>query len=374
MMGMSDYEKRRLENMQRNHAIMVELGLEKKKKKRDEDKVSKKRKKRKKTTKNVAAARSKRTLRSRTTGSKGTNVLQMLVDTSSPKTKKKKKIVKRNPPISLAPPVGPLKTLKLEAPRATWRKGTSTKGWTLLDGVDPDECQMYLAGINANGDGWSGVKPQRDSRGVLFFSDHPDFRPNLSPKEVLHAGSFGGGYFRSIKSKVTNVTYENVHEELPENWVRGLDLNKMVCSDTYQINVNTYKADCGAKMQPKKDDPFGLNYWEMKHWINEQDPYGWFHWYCRFFQGRRSEDDARQISRWCKCTGPRGRWKRNLIAKVLKKGTTFDDFSVSPVVRQTLQHWAYRLSKHDFDQDVPIVRERGASYFPKSQLGLLKKK
>ena len=362
-MEMSDYEKRRLENMRRNHAVMVELGLEKEEEKK---KGSKKRKKRTKTTKNV-----RRSVRNKKT--RPGNVLHQLVALSPPKKKKKK--VKRNPPISLAPPVGPLKTLKLEAPRATSRKkGASTKGWTLLDGVDPDESEMYLAGINANGDGWSGVKPQRDSRGVLFFSDHPDFRPNLTPAEILHAGSFGGGYFRSIDSKVTNVTYENVHEELPEEWLRGLDLKKMVTSDEYQVSVNKYKADCGAKMQPKKDDPFGLNYWEMKHWINEQDPYGWFHWYCRFFQGRRSADDARQISRWCKCTGPRGRWKRNLIAKVLKKGTTFDDYTVSPVVRQTLQHWAYRLSKHDFDQDVPIVRERGASYFPKSQLGLLKKK
>ena len=33
MMEMSDYEKRRLETIKRNHAIMVELGLEKEKKK-----------------------------------------------------------------------------------------------------------------------------------------------------------------------------------------------------------------------------------------------------------------------------------------------------------------------------------------------------
>ena len=34
--------------------------------------------------------------------------------------------------------------------------------------------------------------------------------------------------------------------------------------------------------------------------------YGWFQWYCRFFQGRRSEDDERQIQRWLKICGPTG--------------------------------------------------------------------
>jgi len=61
--------------------------------------------------------------------------------------------------------------------------------------------------------------------------------------------------------------------------------------------------------------------------------------YCKFFQGRRTPDDDRQVSRWNACAGTSGRWKSNLIAKCVAAGKRFDDASVSPVVRQTLQHW-----------------------------------
>merc|ERR1719319_1726182 len=52
--------------------------------------------------------------------------------------------------------------------------------------------------------------------------------------------------------------------------------------------------------------------WESSGWMRAQDPYGWFQWYCRFYQGRRSEDDERQVSRWEKCAGLRGRFGRHL--------------------------------------------------------------
>lgn len=70
--------------------------------------------------------------------------------------------------------------------------------------------------------------------------------------------------------------------------------------------------------------------------------------YCRFYQGRRTPDDERQIGRWAGIAGPRGRWRNNLIAKVVAAGADYNDASVSPVVRQTLQHWGYDLTQADF--------------------------
>ena len=39
---------------------------------------------------------------------------------------------------------------------------------------------------------------------MVTFKDFPDFKPNLTPKQVLRMGSFGGTYFRDIKSGVTD--------------------------------------------------------------------------------------------------------------------------------------------------------------------------
>ena len=56
---------------------------------------------------------------------------------------------------------------------------------------------------------------------LFVFSDQEEFRPNMTPKEVLQAGSFGGTYFRPIKSSVTNLKYNKMWDELPQNWLEG---------------------------------------------------------------------------------------------------------------------------------------------------------
>ena len=202
--------------------------------------------------------------------------------------------------------------------------------------------------------------PARRADGSLIFADAPSFKPNLTPGEVLALGAFGGTYYRPIRSAVTGQQYRDVWKELPAEWLQGLDIKTQVASSTYNARVNRYKVDCGAKLD-KKGDPFGLLYWENAGWIDAQDPYGHFQWYCRFYQGRRSPDDARQISRWAKCAGVTGRWRCNLITKVMHSGKAFDDESVSPVVRQTLQHWAYRLSEADYKTGLRRLAGAGAS-------------
>lgn len=170
---------------------------------------------------------------------------------------------------------------------------------------------------------------------------YANFRPNLSPGEVLQAGAFGGTYFRDIE--IEGVKYKGAWKEFASpatDWFDGLNIPLQVASQKYRPGLNRYKVKSGQDLEA----------WLEKGWIlPEYDSHGQFHWYCRFFLGRRSKDDPRQISRWLKCAGETGRWRRNLIAKCVRAGKSFDDYSVSPVVRQTLLHWAYELNEKDFN-------------------------
>mmetsp|Transcript_12055 Transcript_12055/g.18209 ORF Transcript_12055/g.18209 Transcript_12055/m.18209 type:complete len:233 (+) Transcript_12055:151-849(+) len=184
--------------------------------------------------------------------------------------------------------------------------------------------------------------PHRRSNGELVFFDYPHFRPNMTPAEVIQSGSFGGTYFRPIYSNITkNYYHSEAWKELPSDWLEGLDIDTVVASPTYDININTYGVKCGQ----------GLEEWENSGWITSVDPYGWFQWYCRFYQGRRCDDDERQIQRGMGVMGPRGRWKRFIVNKCNASGLPPEealvDYSISPKVRQLLQHWAYKITLSD---------------------------
>ena len=181
------------------------------------------------------------------------------------------------------------------------------------------------------------IKPKR-LNGEIFFSDYPKFRPNLSPKQIFKLGSFGGTYWRPIKSKFFNKKLENQHKKYPKSWWKGiLDTDLTKPFDNYDVKINKYGKKVGTT----------LSFWEKKGWMREQDPYGWVQWYCEFYLGRRSPDDERQIERWKKLAGPNGRFRKWLVTQILKKGTNKDwnNHSISPAIRQTLQHWAYKLKK-----------------------------
>jgi len=184
--------------------------------------------------------------------------------------------------------------------------------------------------------------PKRGRDGCFEFVDHPSFKPNLSPKEVLQLGSFGGTYYRDIVSAVTGKSYRGhaVVKEFPKDWFKDMDCQSVVCSSAYNKQVNKYNVSCGG----------GLGQWETSGWISELDPYGWFQWYCRFFLGRRSTDDDRQIKRWMNGQGPTGRWRIRLCNDVIKSKGKVDDAKVSPVLRQVLQHWAYTLTQADLER------------------------
>jgi len=109
--------------------------------------------------------------------------------------------------------------------------------------------------------------PTRDAKGAFHFKDVPGFNPNLSPKEVMRMGSFGGTYFRSIYSSCTKKTYgDEVWEELPKAWLEGLNIKRQLTRQTYDLSVNRYKAKSGASLQE----------WEESGWMRDCDPYGWF--------------------------------------------------------------------------------------------------
>ena len=192
--------------------------------------------------------------------------------------------------------------------------------------------------------GWTSWKatappPTRDEESTFHFQDEPTFTPNKSPEEMMREGCFGGSYWRPLHSRRLGTTIADDYKELPLSWISGLDVEKFLSSPEYNSEVNKYKVSSGQTIEE----------WEAAGWINHTyDVRGWFQWYCRFFMGRRCEDDERQISRWRKCVGETGRWRRMLLKKYVSMGIreVFDDGEeeegndVSPVMHQTCHYWA----------------------------------
>ena len=180
--------------------------------------------------------------------------------------------------------------------------------------------------------------PIKNKKGEIIFNDYPEFRPNLTPIEMFELGSFGGTYWRPIYSNVVNKKLSNIHKKYPKTWWKGLSDNMLINKwEDYDININKYKVKVGTT----------LSYWEEKKWIRKNHPYGWVHWYCDFYMGKRSDDDEWQINRWINTAGPNSRFRRRLINMINNKNTTYDDYTISPKIRQTLQHWGYQLTKND---------------------------
>jgi hypothetical protein len=141
---------------------------------------------------------------------------------------------------------------------------------------------------------------------------HEDFKPDLTPKQMLELGVFGGVYF-SDKPK-----------EFPKSWFAKAKTSK---DGKMHKDLNFFGVNAS---QP-------LSVWQKKGWINENDPRGWFEWYCRYFMGRRLDgEDERQIKRWVNMRRHIGQ-----VVKNCRKGDVF----CRPRQRQALLHWAYDSRK-----------------------------
>ena len=68
--------------------------------------------------------------------------------------------------------------------------------------------------------------PNKNSSGEITFKEYPEFRPNLTPREMFQLGSFGGTYWRPIYSSITNKKYKNQHLDYPKSWWKGRMANK----------------------------------------------------------------------------------------------------------------------------------------------------
>lgn len=140
---------------------------------------------------------------------------------------------------------------------------------------------------------------------------HPEFHPDLSPREMLALGVFGGKYMTDCR------------DEFPDDWFAHAKLSP----GEKDPSLNCFGVDAS---QP-------LSEWKRKGWISPEDPRGWFQWYCRYFLGRRiPEEDARQIKRWKAIARHRAQLRANCHP---------GDISCRPRQRQALLHWAYDSRK-----------------------------
>ncbi|MBP9116185.1 MAG: hypothetical protein KBF89_07580 [Acidimicrobiia bacterium] len=134
-----------------------------------------------------------------------------------------------------------------------------------------------------------------------------DFKPDLTPKQMLDLGIFGGNYFVEIPN------------EFPRTWFKKAKFSQ----NKADKNLNYFKVNASQ----------ALSVWEKNGWIYDEDPKGWFLWYCRYYQGRRiDEEDHRQIKRW-------KNMKRHITQ--LQNNCDIGDENCRPRQRQALLHWAY---------------------------------
>lgn len=135
---------------------------------------------------------------------------------------------------------------------------------------------------------------------------HSEFKPDLTPKQMLALGVFGGKYLTDCA------------EEFPRDWF----VRARLCHERHDPDLNFFGVNASLP----------LSVWREKGWIYQHDPRGWFQWYCRYYMGRRCPDDERQIKRW--------RAMNRHVAQ-LRKHCMPRDLACRRKQRQALLNWAY---------------------------------
>lgn len=335
MASVSEFESRRRANIKQNVALLEELGITQQGESIRE------------ATKKVEPARKRRKIETRKHNLAPSRSSSRIASTTSQPVYDEEVLARARGP---AYGSRPKREERLPSMHAHTVEGGQKEQNTVVSSKELDSIQQS----------WRSWQPvahpaTRDDTGVFHFESHPDFKPNRSPEEVLREGCFGGSYFRPLFSKHLGTTISNDHLELPTAWTDGLDVDLYLTSPQYDPDINKFKVACGQSIEE----------WEKAGWINHTyDVRGWFQWYCRFFMGRRCEDDDRQVSRWKKCVGTTGRWRRMLLKKYVSAGVreVFDDGEdeeqeeVSPVMHQTCHHWAFCVTQDVLDEHWSIEK------------------
>ena len=133
------------------------------------------------------------------------------------------------------------------------------------------------------------------------------FTPDLTPKQMLRLGVFGGKYMTDCI------------KEFPRDWFEKAKLSP----EKHDQKLNLFGVNASQR----------LSVWRKKGWIYNNDPRGWFQWYCRYYMGRRiPTEDERQIKRWLAI-------KRHIVQ--INRNCSGGDIFCRPKQRQAVLHWAY---------------------------------
>lgn len=186
----------------------------------------------------------------------------------------------------------------------------------------------YTKGVSVNGN----TKMHPANKSYTYKLDAspgempPEFRPYLTPGDMLALGAFEGKYLNDC------------WKEFPVEWyLYATSLGKL--SSTADPSINYFQIKSRQPLSVWKENGWAPSTGKPKKKSILSDPEtnpderGWFQWYCRYWLGRRiPELDKVQIARWKAF---------NRHAGQIRANCTPGDLSCRPKQRQALLQWAY---------------------------------